>query len=286
MGRPRSSGRNVAGAPPDRPPEPPGRHGRVPPRAGNGSVERVQQALWRGPHDVVRPPRPYRCRPPPVPPVPGRRAIGKLMLDEVTTSDAEIAAALALGAGEPLRQLRRELAGPSPADLEARGDAEAQRVLAAGLAAARPFDAVLSEETTDYSARRDASRVWIIDPLDGTREYSEGRSDRPVHVALWLDGALVAGALPGLDTVLTVEPAPVVPPRDADAPLLMAVSRSRPPAIATGVAEALGADAAALQPVRSVPARSGGVPGRGGRAGPRRHRAGRTGRAVITGGRR
>jgi 3'(2'), 5'-bisphosphate nucleotidase len=166
------------------------------------------------------------------------------MLDEVTTSDAEIAAALALTAGEPLRQLCRELAGPSPADLEARGDAEAQPALADGLPAARAQDAVLLEETTDYSARRDASRVWIIDPLDGTREYSEGRSDWAVHVALWEDGELVAGAvaLPGLDTVLTSEPAPVVPPRDADAPLRMAVSRSRPPAIATGVAEALGAD--------------------------------------------
>jgi 3'(2'), 5'-bisphosphate nucleotidase len=166
------------------------------------------------------------------------------MLDEVTASDAELAAALALTAGECLRRLRRELTGLSPADLKARGDAEAQRSLAAGLAAARAQDAVLSEEATDYSARLDASRVWIIDPLDGTREYSEGRSDWAVHVALWEDGELAVGAvaLPGLDTVLTSEPAPVVPPRDADAPLRMAVSRSRPPAIATGVAEALGAD--------------------------------------------
>ena len=166
------------------------------------------------------------------------------MLDEVTTSDAELAAVLALTAGERLRRLRRELTGLSPADLKARGDAEAQRSLAAGLAAARAQDAVLSEEAIDHSARLDASRVWIIDPLDGTREYSEGRSDWAVHVALWEDGELVAGAvaLPGLDTVLTSEPAPVVPARDADAPLRMAVSRSRAPAIATGVAEALGAD--------------------------------------------
>ena len=75
-------------------------------------------------------------------------------------------------------------------------------MLAAGLAAARPGDAVLSEEAADDAARLDAARVWIIDPLDGTREYSEGRSDWAVHVALWADGRLVAGAvaLPGLDS--------------------------------------------------------------------------------------
>jgi 3'(2'), 5'-bisphosphate nucleotidase len=107
---------------------------------------------------------------------------------------------------------------------------------------------VLSEEATDDLARLDASRVWIIDPLDGTREYSEGRHDWAVHVALWEGGALVAGAvaLPGLDTVLTTDPAPVVPARDEAAPLRMAVSRSRPPAIATGVAEALGAELVAM----------------------------------------
>jgi 3'(2'), 5'-bisphosphate nucleotidase len=107
---------------------------------------------------------------------------------------------------------------------------------------------VLSEEATDDAARLDAARVWIIDPLDGTREYSEGRPDWAVHVALWEEGALVTGAvaLPGLDTLLTSDPAPVVPPRDTTAPLRMAVSRSRPPAIATGVAEALGADLVAM----------------------------------------
>ena len=75
---------------------------------------------------------------------------------------------------------------------------------------------MLSEEAADDGARLDAARVWIIDPLDGTREYSEGRPDWAVHVALWEDGALVAGAvaLPGLDTLLTSDPAPVVPPRD------------------------------------------------------------------------
>src|SRR3982751_5635679 len=163
-------------------------------------------------------------------------------------SDAELAVALARSAGDRLRRMRDELDGLTPAELKQRGDRAAQEALADGLAAARPRDAVLSEEATDDQARLRSSRVWIIDPLDGTREYSEGRSDWAVHVALWQDGALVAGAvaLPGLDTVLTSDPAPVVPPRDSAAPWRMAVSRSRPPAIATGVAQALGADLVAM----------------------------------------
>jgi 3'(2'), 5'-bisphosphate nucleotidase len=163
-------------------------------------------------------------------------------------SDAQLAAALARAAGRTLLELRAGV-GDLPADeVKKRGDEAAQQTLAAGLAAARPNDAVLSEEAADDAARLDAARVWIIDPLDGTREYSEGRADWAVHVALWEGGALVAGAvaLPGLDTLLTSDPAPVVPPRDIAAPLRMAVSRSRPPAIATGVAEALGADLVAM----------------------------------------
>jgi 3'(2'), 5'-bisphosphate nucleotidase len=163
-------------------------------------------------------------------------------------SDAELAVEVAQAAGRKLLDLRAAQ-GDLPADeVKKRGDEAAQQVLAAGLAAARPGDAVLSEEAADDAARLDAARVWIIDPLDGTREYSEGRSDWAVHVALWAAGSLVAGAvaLPGLDTVLTTEPAAVVPSRDGAAPLRMAVSRSRPPSIATGVAEALGADLVAM----------------------------------------
>jgi 3'(2'), 5'-bisphosphate nucleotidase len=163
-------------------------------------------------------------------------------------SDAELAAALALAAGQELLELRAEL-GDLPGDeIKKRGDAAAQLAIAEGLASARPDDAVLSEEATDDAARLGADRVWIIDPLDGTREYSEGRHDWAVHVALWESGSLVVGAvaLPGLDMVLTSDPAPAVPGRDRTAPLRMAVSRSRPPAIATGVAEALGADLVAM----------------------------------------
>ena len=159
-------------------------------------------------------------------------------------SDTGLAAALARAAGNRLQELRRSLPGLPPAELKARGDAEAQAVLATGLAAARPSAAGLSEEATDDAARLTASRVWIVDPLDGTREFSERRADWAVHVALWQDGALVAGAvaLPGLDVVLTSDPAPVVPGRVDGSPLRIAVSRSRPPAAAMQVAEAMHAE--------------------------------------------
>jgi 3'(2'), 5'-bisphosphate nucleotidase len=162
--------------------------------------------------------------------------------------DAQLAVELAREAGEALLQVRDRSPGLAPELLRKRGDAAAQEVLAAALATRRPDDAVLSEEAADDPARLAASRVWLVDPLDGTREFSEGRSDWAVHVALWQDGALVAGAvaLPGLGTVLSSVPAPVVPPRRPGAPLRMAVSRSRPPAIATDVAAALGAELVAM----------------------------------------
>jgi 3'(2'), 5'-bisphosphate nucleotidase len=159
-------------------------------------------------------------------------------------SDTELASTLARAAGSRLHELRHLLRSLPPEELKARGDAEAQTVLAAGLAAARPSDAVLSEEAADDRTRLDATRVWIIDPLDGTREFSEHRADWAVHVALWQEGALVAGAvaLPGLDVVLTSDPPPVVPRRDEGASLRMAVSRSRPPTAAVQVAEAMRAE--------------------------------------------
>jgi 3'(2'), 5'-bisphosphate nucleotidase len=164
--------------------------------------------------------------------------------DTDALSDTELAATLAHAAGSRLQDLRRSLRGLTPGDLKERGDAEAQSVLATGLAAARPSDAVLSEEATDDPKRLTAARVWIVDPLDGTREFSENRHDWAVHVALWQDGALVAGAvaLPGLNVLLTSDPAPVVPGRVDGSPLRIAVSRSRPPAAAMQVAEAMHAE--------------------------------------------
>jgi 3'(2'), 5'-bisphosphate nucleotidase len=123
------------------------------------------------------------------------------------------------------------------------GDRAAQQFLAHALATARPDDAVLSEEAVDDPRRLTASRVWIVDPLDGTREFSEGRADWAVHVGFWFEGELAAGAvaLPSLGTTLsTAEP----PPRPVSAgnPPRIAVSRTRPPALAERVAKRLGAE--------------------------------------------
>jgi 3'(2'), 5'-bisphosphate nucleotidase len=157
-------------------------------------------------------------------------------------TDAALAAELATQAGQRLVALREQgtLSGRELAD---EGDAQAQAYLAEALAQARPDDAVLSEEAADDVVRLASSRVWIIDPLDGTREYSEGRHDWAVHVALWQDDALVAGAvaLPGLDTVLRTDAPPELPAAH-EGPLRVAVSRSRPPEVAHAVADRLGAE--------------------------------------------
>ncbi len=162
---------------------------------------------------------------------------------DATTSDAELAAALAYEAGQLLLSVRDAHPEADPAELKGLGDRSSQELLAQQLAEQRPADAVLSEEAADDLHRLDADRVWIIDPLDGTREYSEGRHDWAVHVALWAAGDLAAGAvaLPGLDLVLATEPAPVVPPSTGSGgPLRMAVSRTRPPAVAERLTERLG----------------------------------------------
>jgi 3'(2'), 5'-bisphosphate nucleotidase len=112
----------------------------------------------------------------------------------------------------------------------------------------RPDDAVLSEEALetaeDKTARLRASRVWIIDPLDGTREFSEvPREDWAVHVALWQDGDLVAGAVaqPALGETFNTGTPLVVPPSTSDR-IRIAVSRSRPPAFVEALAKELDAE--------------------------------------------
>jgi 3'(2'), 5'-bisphosphate nucleotidase len=114
------------------------------------------------------------------------------------------------------------------------------------LRAARPDDALLSEEEKDNSARLASYRVWIVDPLDGTREYGEGRSDWAVHVALAIDGVASVGAvaLPGLGLTLTSGAPTALAP--ANEPLRMLVSRTRPAAEAVQVAERMGADLLAM----------------------------------------
>ncbi len=169
------------------------------------------------------------------------------MTDDATRpEDHRLAAELAGRAGALLIELRARLAGEGAegAELKAQGDARAHELLMAALADAVPGDAVLSEEGSDDLARLDARRVWIVDPLDGTREFSEApRSDWAVHVALCLDGVPVAGAvaLPALDLVLGTDP-PATLAAPVDGPPRVIVSRSRPPAAATFLAERLGGE--------------------------------------------
>ena len=164
----------------------------------------------------------------------------------VPHDDHVLAAQLAEEAGRLLVSLRARLHAEDtpPAVLKAEGDRQAHELLMRRLAEERPDDAVLSEEGKDDRARLTADRTWIVDPLDGTREFSEvPRTDWAVHVALVVANRPVAGAvaLPGLDRVLsTADPASL--PAEGATPPRMIVSRSRPPAAATHVARTLGAE--------------------------------------------
>jgi 3'(2'), 5'-bisphosphate nucleotidase len=165
----------------------------------------------------------------------------------MTQTDARLAADLARQAGDLLLTLRAA-SGLTGKDLGKRGDAASNSLLLRELAATRPDDAVLSEESADSPERLTAERVWIIDPLDGTREYGmPGRTDWAVHVALWQKGegiAAAAVAQPALDTVYvsdTVRAERRPRPRPS-----FLVSDSRPPQWAAPVAERLGADLATM----------------------------------------
>src|SRR5262245_57441884 len=120
------------------------------------------------------------------------------------TDDGAFARWLAGRAGELLLALRTEIA--DPAALRRAGDAQSHDLITAELRRWRPADAVLSEEgVRDDPARLTADRVWIVDPLDGTREYGEpGRTDWGIHIGLWAAGGLAAGAvaLPAQDRIL------------------------------------------------------------------------------------
>lgn len=161
-----------------------------------------------------------------------------------TPADHALAASLAARAGELLVALRADLTaqGVDGRELKDQGDRQAHELLMAGLAERiATGDAVLSEEGVDDPVRLAATRVWIVDPLDGTREFGEvPRTDWAVHVALAIDGVPVAGAvaLPALDLTLATgaplpDPGPV-----PDRPRLI-VSRTRPPAAAAWLAEQL-----------------------------------------------
>ncbi len=158
----------------------------------------------------------------------------------VRLTDAELAAHLAEVAGRILLDIRASGVFSEQA-LGKAGDQTANQFLVAAIRAQRPDDGLLSEEMQCDGARLAKSRVWIIDPVDGTREYGEGRTDWAVHVALCIDGVAEIGAvaLPGIDRVLRSDrPQPL--PRPGHPPRLV-VSRSRPAAEALFVAERLGA---------------------------------------------
>ncbi|MGO2540019.1 MAG: 3'(2'),5'-bisphosphate nucleotidase CysQ [Specibacter sp.] len=161
-----------------------------------------------------------------------------------TESDLELAVRLAGEAGRQLMEMRaqalREDVGPT--ELKNSGDALSQAFLGRELSVLRPADMVLSEEALDDASRTTSPRVWIIDPLDGTREFSEGRHDWAVHVALWCAGRLEVGAvaLPGLGLVLNSgTEAPKRMPLEG--PLRLAVSRSRASELVKALAERLDA---------------------------------------------
>jgi 3'(2'), 5'-bisphosphate nucleotidase len=181
----------------------------------------------------------------------------------MTSDDDRLAAELVEQAGKLLLDLRAE--GGEPGDLRKAGDRLSHEFLAAELAARRPGDAVLSEEGKDDPARLAADRVWIVDPLDGTREFGEpGRTDWAVHVALWERGALTAGALtagavalPAQGQVLATTAPPAGPPaREAGKPLRVVVSRTRPPAFLDRLGEEM---SVTLVPLGSAGAKAAAV---------------------------
>lgn len=167
-------------------------------------------------------------------------------------SDAELAAHLAEVAGRLLIEVR-ESGVLSLKALGKAGDATANQFLCHAISEQRPEDGLLSEESKDTAERLAKSRVWIVDPVDGTREYGEARTDWAVHVALAVDGVATIGAvaLPGLGVVLRTDRPVEVPP--APERLRMVVSRTRPAREATEVAEKIGAE---LVPMGSAGAKA------------------------------
>jgi 3'(2'), 5'-bisphosphate nucleotidase len=183
----------------------------------------------------------------------------------VTHDDHALARDLATEAGALLLRLRSDRGFGDTRALRDAGDRDSHLHLVNALSRQRPGDAVLSEEGKDDGARLKADRVWIIDPLDGTREYAEeGRTDWAVHVALWRrtgsdGGELAAGAvaLPGrARTLSTAEPSPL--PAVDTGRIRIAVSRTRPPEFIERLADHLDADVQ-LVPIGSAGAKVAAV---------------------------
>lgn len=167
-------------------------------------------------------------------------------------TDAELAAHLAHVAGRILLEVRDSglISGKALGDA---GDKTANQFLCHALREQRPDDGLLSEEEKDSAERLSKSRVWIVDPVDGTREYGEARTDWAVHVALAIDGKPEIGAvgLPGLGIVLRSDQPSALPA--AAAKPRMVVSRTRPAKEAVAVAEQIGAE---LVPMGSAGAKA------------------------------
>ena len=161
-------------------------------------------------------------------------------------SDAELAARTADAAGRLLMDLRRDglLSGRA---IGTAGDVLSNQLILAALRQWRPEDGILSEESPDRPERLALSRVWIVDPLDGTREYVDGRDDWAVHVALAVDGeaSAAAVAMPTRGRVFRTDGADPLPLELKRRPV-MVVSRTRRPAEAEPLAAALGAELRAL----------------------------------------
>jgi 3'(2'), 5'-bisphosphate nucleotidase len=172
--------------------------------------------------------------------------------DGPANDDASVARRVAQVAGDLLLTLQRGDLFDGKA-LGRAGDRVANAFIMEALAVARPDDAILSEEEAADTARLAKNRVWIVDPLDGTREFGERRTDWAVHIALAIDGIATVGAvaLPGFPMVLATDPTPQV--LVADGPLKMLVSRTRPAPQAVAVATKLGAE---LVPMGSAGAKA------------------------------
>lgn len=175
-------------------------------------------------------------------------------MPDLTIDDAELASRLATAAGEHLLRLR-EHGLLSSACLGAHGDRLANTLLTDLLRRHRPDDGLLSEEEASDDARLHKQRVWIVDPLDGTREYAEGRLDWAVHIGLVKDGkveAACAVSLPGLDQVFSAAVPVPLPPAPAGRMKIL-VSRTRAPRVAEQVAQRLKAE---LVPMGSAGAKA------------------------------
>jgi 3'(2'), 5'-bisphosphate nucleotidase len=167
-------------------------------------------------------------------------------------TDAELAAHLAHVAGQLLLGVRASRMLSAGA-LGKAGDATANQFLCHALREQRPDDGLLSEESRDTAERLMRERVWVIDPVDGTREYGEARADWAVHVGLAVNGVATIGAvaLPGAGVVLRSDQPLAIPP--APQRLRMVVSRTRPAREAADVAAALDAE---LVPMGSAGAKA------------------------------